>query len=1435
MKYFVTAAITLLLGFCVSWAQPSNQLVSRNLSAKDGLSSNQVYDILQDKRGYLWFATTNGISRYDGYSFLNFNVLNSPLPKQVQASMGRINYDSKNDLLWATTSNFHIACYSMQGTRFLDYTGKGDYQRQYMHFRFDDGITWLYDKNEGIRRIEYAKGQFVCTDFNRQNGHAFADGITSLYLDARHHAWVISKDGLYCLSGNQAQLKVKGKVVTGQRVDDKMAFFTNRGVFYLFDAQGKLLRKKDMKSLFPGNFAVDVKKSRASICWNHKWILFTDKATFSLDIQTMEVTKPADWQMQDALLIEQSHGCSFVSSKKGDLIIFSPQGIYRRINLLEGVKDQGNRSRKYGIFAMSASRYVIVSYGNGAFVYDINMGVLDHIKVRDERHLIHSDFLTSALVDRNGNIWISQDEGGVVCISKSFNSFMSYLYPSSSLQVGGNNNAVIRILYDARGIPHLVCKNKRKYPLLTPNLSIGAPSDIPYGIYTSFKDSKGHFWEGTRGGGLYVDGKLCLEKGRGDEITINDIYCIAEDKMGRIWLATIRSATDGGVMLTRYQGDVPLDVQRFLFTDPSQNSIHYFCMDSRGLLWLATSGGLSFVDTREKNVSLKSFQRFYMANGKFPCNDLIAVRCTSRGDIWVGGIGSGLIRCRYDAGKDELTYTQYTTENGLGSDNVYSILEDPSGNIWAGTENGLARVDIRTGRIDNNVLNDDVQSNSYQENSALRLSGGRLLFGTNNGMVVVDPYEASIARVTTTLMPTITDVVIDGQSVYRMDEIEGMPSAWKCLNLNNNQNSITLSYSNFDYAEPGSSVYQYYLEGVDKDWNPVTNKNSVSYNALQPGNYVFHLRSMGRGNKWSKERTLKIHICEPWYNMWYSWVVYLLVVAIVGYYVVRNRKEKFQLNQKMKMEKQVNDFRINFFTHVTHEFRTPLAIIQSAVSKIMDEKTGAVSRASVQTAVRGTKRLSRLVTQLMEFRKINSDGLRLQVLAGVDIVDFVRNIYQDFWYAAKQKDIVMNYQIFNKKYEMTFDRHIVETVVYNLLSNAVKYTPARGEVNVRIDADVAQNVLCIIVSDSGAGISEEQKKSLFQPFMHGYVSQGGMGIGLYVAKMMAETHHGSLAYRKSEKLGGAEFIFSIPLSDDGYTSEDYLDTMVLANNQTTEKDEQQLEDIREMLPEALNNVTVAVIEDDPDMLDQIRTELAVFFKVVTYCNGKQGLEGVKTDRPALLVCDVMLPDMNGYDIVRQIKSLPDGYTLPVVMLTALNDEKHQIKGYKAGADDYMVKPCNFNLLVARIIQLITWSQNLPKTIDLVKTEAGESSVNSAVKSKSLKAPAAQIVEGVVDKNVLKNFEAFVAQHLSDPNFTIDSLTEMMHMGRTKLYGKIKELTGETPNKYIMRQRMKKASELLLTGDYNVTDVCYRVGLEDISYFNKCFKSYYGVSPSKYGK
>ena len=1014
MKYFVITVLTLLLGFYTSWAQPSNQLVSRSLSAKDGMTSNQVYDILQDRQGYLWFASSNGLSRYDGYAFLNYGMLNSQDMQQAQATLGHIYYDEQNELIWVRSSLSYLACYNLRLANFEDYTGRNDYMRRYSGMVRDGGNLWLYDAKEGIRFIRYANGQFVCTDYTRQ-GAPFVADIQQVLTDAAHHAWIASKMGLYYHDASGMQCKAKGNFRKGQRVGDLMAFMNDRGMLYLFDKHGKMLQKTSL-SAHPGL----LEKPSASVGWNNQWILFMNGATYSIDLKTMEVTRPADFQMASSpRLLESIQGADFVSAKNGDMIIFSSQGIYRHVNLLGGEKGLDNRFRKYNICAMSDHRFVISTYGNGAFIYDMKKGILEHYKADDGRGLLTSDFLTGVFVDRNGCLWLSQDEGGVACISKSFNTFMNYIYPVSNAKLGSNVNSVSRILLNAAGKVQLVCKNKTRYEILDGDLHLGDRQTIPYGIYSTFKDSKGHFWEGYRSGGLYVDGNLCKEAGKKEEMTINDVYSMAEDKWGRIWMATIRSSTDGGVLMARYEPGKPLQVKRFLIKGVIESSAHCLSMNEKGILWVATSDGLYFVDTQEKNITGESFRRFNVMNGKFPYNDLLTVRCASDGTVWVGGIGTGLLRCRYDEKKKKLSWKAYSIENGLGSNNVYSIMEDPSGNIWAGTESGLARVDVRTGRIDNNIINDDIHSNAYQENSAIKLSDGRLLFGTNNGMVVVNPYQASIARVQTAVKPTITDVIIDGQSVYRMDDIEGMPSSWKCLNLKNDQNSITISFSNFDYAESGSSVYQYYLEGVDKGWNSVTNKNSVSYNALQPGEYVFHLRSMGRGNKWSNERTLKIHISEPWYNMWYSWLAYLLVVAMVGYYVVRNRKEKFQLNQRMKMEKQVNDFRINFFTHVTHEFRTPLAIIQSAVSKIMDEKTGAVSRASVQTAVRGTKRLSRLVTQLMEFRKINSDGLRLQVLAGVDIVGFVRNIYQDFWYAAKQKDIVMNYQIFEKKHEMT--------------------------------------------------------------------------------------------------------------------------------------------------------------------------------------------------------------------------------------------------------------------------------------------------------------------------------------------------------------------------------------------------------------------------------
>ncbi len=517
-------------------------------------------------------------------------------------------------------------------------------------------------------------------------------------------------------------------------------------------------------------------------------------------------------------------------------------------------------------------------------------------------------------------------------------------------------------------------------------------------------------------------------------------------------------------------------------------------------------------------------------------------------------------------------------------------------------------------------------------------------------------------------------------------------------------------------------------------------------------------------------------------------------------------------------------------SQVAHEFRTPLAIIQGAVDKLNEE--GNSQKKPIQTAKRGVRRLSQLVNQLMEFRKINTGNLRLGVEKG-DIVGFVRDIYQDFWNAAQQKELSLTYTPFDKKYETVFDRHILDTITYNLFSNAIKYTPQHGTISIRLKRGEGQ--LQLIVEDSGHGIDSAREQELFKPFMHGYASQGGMGIGLYTAYRMAQTHKGSLTYRRSESLGGSRFTFSLPDDDSSYEAEDYKTVTAIEKPQQSEGQLEQT--ILEMLPQALNNHHIAIIEDDTDMLEQIKSEIGVYFIVDSYTDGKSGLNGLLASPPSLLVCDVMLPDMSGYDIVKQIRQHDTLRNIPTIMLTALDDERHQIKGYEAGADDYMVKPCNYHILIARIVQLIKWnrrSESRGQTPDSAETMTQGASPHDS-DSQQAESDSTLLITSKADKRLLEKINAIIAQHLSDSSFSVDQMAEMMKMGRTKFYGKVKELTGESPNKLLISERMRLAAQLLEEGELNISEIGYRVGIEDSSYFNKCFKQYFGMSPSQYKK
>lgn len=647
----------------------------------------------------------------------------------------------------------------------------------------------------------------------------------------------------------------------------------------------------------------------------------------------------------------------------------------------------------------------------------------------------------------------------------------------------------------------------------------------------------------------------------------------------------------------------------------------------------------------------------------------------------------------------------------------------------------------------------------------------------------------------------ITDLAINGISIYEAENEQFLTKALNYtreISLPHDKNSLNIHFSNFDYPHIQNAMYQYYLEGIDNTWRPMTSINHAEFSDLNPGSYTLHIRTRIGSNQWSEENLLHITICQPWYNTVWAWCIYLLIICGAGVLYYRSWRRNFELNQQIALEKQMSDFRINFFTHISHEFRTPLAIIQSAVEKMMTKGEGYTSKNNINTLSRGTKRLQRLINQLMEFRKINTGNMKLNIEKG-EIIGFVRAIYNELYTVAKQKDVTMNFTPWTSNHEMLFDQEKVETIVYNLLSNAVKYTPDKGIISVKLYLE--NNIVFFSVEDNGPGIKPERKADLFKPFMHGYASKGGMGIGLYTAHQMAEIHKGSLTYERSLDLGGSRFCLALPNDAGKYQPEDIIEKKAL-DDHSIDKDEIEMI-VKEMTPKAINNVTVMVIEDDPDMLDQIKSELSVYFHVETFMNGKTGYENIRKIKPALLISDIQLPEM----IAR---------ALQFVAMELKAKQKAEEKAQQEKA----------------LGQETTLKENAP----LEKAEQSSCGKAILVKPvKELKKNEPTLLMSTLDKKFKDKLEAIVAQHIGDNNFNVDRLAELLSLGRTTVYNRTKSIMGVSPNIYIQNERLRIAAKLLLEGEYTVSEISEKVGFSDSTYFYKCFKNKFGIAPSKYGK
>lgn len=1416
--------------------------VAHKFTVADGLPSNNIRELVQDGDGYIWLGTTGGLCRFDGYQFVTFNTFNNPSEGNNTLHVGQVKYSDKGSSIWISTSSLLTACYQTKTGQFVDYTGFGGQYNLYSKRLETKNAILLYDTTNGIRRITYDNGKYSATDYNKSNGLPNNHVIKALE-SSRGYTWAITERGFSIIDPRGVAKIRDNKTIfkSAETWGDYVMLIAGNEVLK-YNATGSNMTRHTLPSPM-GSFNTVT----STIAINGKLFIFTQENVIIFDIRTSTFSISQECDVKGGRIQKTTANYTLVANKGTTLWIIDNEANIQKLNIVNEIHVGTEKSRIYTAAEDKDGLLYIATYGNGLFIYNPKtQEILEHFTTQKDG-FFNNDYLQDILIDREGNIWVSSETAGLSCMSRD-DSAESYFRMLTHGDIGEWSNNIRSVTYaEKENNIWLSTKDNKlyNYDLTTGEISLVKVLNAP--VFTTLRDCKGQMWIGTRGTGLYVDGEQYTEN---DSINLisNDIYKILEDKNERIWLATWQ----GGLHMTSNKaGELPY-FTNFLISSYNEKRQHDLCFGDNGDLWIATNNGLYVVNTNKKSITNKDFTNYNTQNGSLPTNEIVCLYFDHESHtLWAGTTGCGVIQIQIDSNRKIKSIKTIDRSAGLANNIVKAIIKDKNGLIWVSTEEDLSRIEPKTGSVRTIHIGQSLQSNIFAENAALLTADGRMIFGTGYGLAIVRPKpERSLSLKNVNVC--ITELRINGTSVYNSPDMDDKQRAYAsegAIELTHKQNSITLFFSNFLFSQAGTSTYQYMLEGYDDDWRTATSVNYAEYTNVSPGEYIFKVRTMV-DNKWIEGKPFTIKINQPLYNTWWAWLLYLIITAVGGWYLYKLLKKNFKLQHEISLNKELSEFRLNFFTHVTHEFRTPLAIISNSMDTLTQANTPQTTqKAAIKSAKRGTNRMLRLVNELMEFRKLSVGGARLAVEKG-DIIGFVRNIYQDLWTITKRKEIDMTFTPFAKEYQLTFDHAKIETIVFNIVSNAVKYTPQKGQIAIKLLLNEQEENIAIVVEDSGKGISKEQEKELFHPFMHGLVSQGGMGIGLYSAKEMVKLHHGDISYQKSAELGGAQFTITIPSNEDIYTADDYIQD--LAIHTESDGDNSVVEEvILNMHTESLNDLNLAIIEDDTDMLEQISSVMSQYFHVTTYMNGEDAINGIMETKPDVIISDVMLPDTNGYDIVKKLRSETAFINTPIIMLTALDDERHQMKGYEAGADDYVTKPCNFRVLLARIVQLYTWAHKREQQAIASATEAANNAAmpmvdaqdNNATENSDMVAPAnatatttpKQITISPLDKKFKETLEYVVAQHISDHDFTVDRLAALMQMGHTKFYGRMKDVMGVSPNKYLMNEKMRIAAELILEGKYSIAEVSFKVGFMDQSYFNKCFKQYFGCVPSKYGK
>ena len=1334
-KIFV---LWLLLLSVVSLAQPYSV---KQLGIEKGLSNNYVVSIAQDKQGFLWFATEEGLNKFDGTRFITY-LKNEDLTRQgiTGNELNCLLDDPQDSILWIGTQRAGLNAYDYVNNTFLCYRHDGENPESLITddvtkiVAATDGNLWITTYWRGVDYFDKKAGKFI--HYNTQTVPGLAsDNIWSvvdggdgkLYMGHVHHGFSV--------------LSLKDKKVKN----------------FMHDPE-------DPVSL-PGNGVTCIYKDLSGNIW-----LGTDRglALFNPEAENF---------------IHFHHSEDGVPHTVFDIRQFDGNKLWIAMEF-------------GGIAILDLTQRMFLSPDQVRFQY---------IKEGDDEYSLSNSTVRCLFQDSFKNVWAGMWGGGINFLSHESSYFNVYSY--SPIQHSGSslNNKTASSVCVARdgklwigtdgGGINVFDKGKRVavYKEETGDLTDNS-------IQAALCDSEGNLWFGSFMGGVdfYDVKKKSFHQIFPKDKTGEDVRALYEDAE-YVWIGT-----SNGIYKVRLHDKGIADHYTV-----ENNLVRCISKDNLNRLWIGTfGGGLGVFDEHFQCVKL------FNVTSLFPSNTINTVYMDSQNRMWIG-TGEGLVCFPSSQSWD---YKVYRSEEGLSNVHIRAITEDNHGNIWVSTNKGISCL-LKDKEVFYNYDHwDNVPMGNFMSGSVAEAKDGTLYFGSINGLCRFNPDQVLEKRESPAAIITemrIFGPLRDTDSNEKVMALEGQSE----VRLSYMQNNFSVTFNIQNYALADQVEYAYMLKGLENSWYTVTDPNNVTFRNIPPGNYCFQVKTRIRNQEWADEiASLDIRIDPPVWLTWWAKLFYILSGVSVLYFILHAYKKKLDMESLYELEKknheqeqELNNERLRFYTNITHELRTPLTLINGPLENILLKKTvDPEIREDLNIMKQNTERLLSLTNQLLDFRKTESQGFRLN-FAECNVTEVLKETYNRFTSLARQRELDFVLNVGEQDFYAHVNKEAFTKIVSNLLNNAVKYAETYVHVFLEMNGIGEKRMFYIRTVNDGVIIPNEMKEEIFKPFVRfnekedGKVTTG-TGIGLALSRSLAELHQGSLMMLEGEEAN--VFCLSLPVEQDS--------VIKLTSEYKSVEEENVVERRTELADSRGDKPVVLVADDNPDMLSFIVRQLESNYVVVTANDGVEALKVLDNQEVSLVVSDVVMPRMDGFELCKLIKSKLDYSHIPVILLTAKTNIQSKIEGLELGADAYIEKPFSVGYLQACIANLINSREKLRQAF----AQSPFVAANTMALTKA-------------DEEFMKKLNEIIQNNLHNPDFSMDDIVDSLNMSRSNFYRKIKGVLDLSPNEYLRLERLKRAAQLLKEGNGRVNEICYMVGFNSPSYFSKCFQKQFGVLPKEF--